>query len=50
VSSFAAIGSFDDDSNPRNSFGWMCRLADAGVLQAAAAMRRRLLAPSLPPV
>jgi hypothetical protein len=27
---------FDDDSNPRSGFGWMCSLVDAGVLQAAA--------------
>ena len=39
--SFAAIGSFDDDSNPRSGFGWMCRLVDAGVLQAAAFRRVR---------
>lgn len=38
---FAAIGSFDDDSNPRSGFGWMCRLVDAGVLQAAAFRRVR---------
>ena len=39
--SFAAIGCFDDDSNPRSGFGWMCRLVDAGVLQAAAFRRFR---------
>ena len=38
---FAAIGSFDDDSNPRSGYGWMCRLVDAGVLQAAAFRRVR---------
>ena len=39
--SFAAIGSFDDDSNPHSGFGWTSRLADAGVLQAAAFRRVR---------
>jgi hypothetical protein len=38
---FAAIGSFDDDSNPSNGYGWMCRLVDAGVLQAAGFYRAR---------
>jgi hypothetical protein len=35
------IGRLDDDSNPRSGFGWMCRLVDAGVLQAAAFRRVR---------
>jgi hypothetical protein len=39
--SFAVIGRLDDDSNPRSGFGWMCRLVDAGVLQAAAFRRVR---------
>jgi hypothetical protein len=43
--SFAAIGGFADDSNPHSGFGWMCRLVDAGVLQAAAF--RRVRAPLL---
>jgi len=38
---FAAIGSFDDDSNPVSGYGWMCRLVDAGVLQAASFYRAR---------
>jgi hypothetical protein len=38
---FAAIGRFDDDSNPSNGYGWMCRLVDAGVLQAAGFYRAR---------
>jgi hypothetical protein len=38
---FAAVGSFDDDSNPSNGYGWMCRLVDAGVLQAAGFYRAR---------
>jgi hypothetical protein len=38
---FAAIGSFDDDSNPSSGYGWMCRLVDAGVLQAAGFYRAR---------
>ena len=35
------VGSFDDDSNPSNGYGWMCRLVDAGVLQAAGFYRAR---------
>jgi hypothetical protein len=38
---FAAVGSFDDDSNPFSGYGWICRLVDAGVLQAAAFQRVR---------
>jgi hypothetical protein len=38
---FAAVGSFDDDSNPVSGYGWMCRLVDAGVLQAAGFYRAR---------
>jgi hypothetical protein len=38
---FAAIGRFDDDSNPFKGYGWMCRLVDAGVLQAAGFKRVR---------
>jgi hypothetical protein len=38
---FAALGSFDDDANPVSSYGWMCRLVDAGVLQAAGFYRAR---------
>jgi hypothetical protein len=32
---FAAVGNFDDDLNPSRGYGWLCRLVDAGVLQAA---------------
>jgi hypothetical protein len=32
---------FDDDSNPSSGYGWMCRLVDAGVLQAAGFYRAR---------
>jgi hypothetical protein len=38
---FAAIGRFDDDSNPFTGYGWMCRLVDAGVLQAGGFKRVR---------
>jgi hypothetical protein len=38
---FAAVGRFDDDSNPASGYGWMCRLVDAGVLQAAGFYRAR---------
>jgi hypothetical protein len=38
---FAAVGSVDDDSNPLSGYGWMCRLVDAGVLQAAGFRRVR---------
>jgi hypothetical protein len=38
---FAAAGRFDDDANPLSAYGWMCRLVDAGVLQAAGFYRAR---------
>jgi hypothetical protein len=38
---FAAAGRFDDDSNPLSAYGWMCRLVDAGILQAAGFHRAR---------
>jgi hypothetical protein len=38
---FAAVGSFDDDSNPVSGYGWICRLVDASVLQAAGFYRAR---------
>jgi hypothetical protein len=38
---FAAVGSFDDDANPVSGYGWLCRLVDAGVLQAAGFYRVR---------
>jgi len=38
---FAAVGSFDDDANPDSGYGWMCRLVDAGILQAAGFYRVR---------
>jgi hypothetical protein len=38
---FAAQGSFDDDANPDSGYGWMCRLVDAGDLQAAGFYRVR---------
>jgi hypothetical protein len=38
---FAAVGRFDDDSNPFSGDGWMCRLVDAGVLQAGGFKRVR---------
>ena len=38
---FVALGSFDDDANPDSGYGWMCRLVDAGVLQAAGFYRVR---------
>jgi hypothetical protein len=38
---FAAVGSFDDDANPDSGYGWLCRLVDAGVLQAAGFYRVR---------
>lgn len=40
-STFAAVGRFDDDSNPFSGYGWMCRLVDAGVLQAGGFKRVR---------
>jgi hypothetical protein len=38
---FAAIGSFDDQANPDNGFGWMTRLVDASALNAAGFSRVR---------
>jgi hypothetical protein len=38
---FAAIGNFTDDSNPLTGYGWMCRLVDASVLEAAGFYRVR---------
>ena len=38
---FAAIGSFDDEANPESGHGWMTRLYDAGVLEAAGFTRVR---------
>jgi hypothetical protein len=38
---FAAIGSYDDEANPESGHGWMTRLYDAGVLQAAGFRRVR---------
>lgn len=38
---FAAVGSFDDDSNPLSGYGWLCRLVDASVLQAGGFYRVR---------
>jgi hypothetical protein len=38
---FAAVGDFDEDSNPSSGYGWMCRLVDASVLQAAGFYRAR---------
>jgi hypothetical protein len=38
---FAAVGNFDDDSNPVSGYGWLCRLVDASVLQAGGFYRVR---------
>jgi hypothetical protein len=38
---FAAIGSFDDQSNPDSGFGWMARLVDASATAAAGLERVR---------
>lgn len=38
---FAAVGRIDDDSNPFSAYGWICRLVDAGVLQAGGFKRVR---------
>ena len=38
---FAAVGNFDDDSNPLSGYGWLCRLVDASVLQAGGFYRVR---------
>jgi hypothetical protein len=32
---FAVVGTRDDEANPLSGYGWMCRLVDAGVLEAA---------------
>jgi hypothetical protein len=36
---FAAVGSFDDESDPDSGYGWLCRLVDASA-SAAAGMHR----------
>jgi hypothetical protein len=38
---FAAIGSYDDEANPESGHGWMTRLYDAGILEAAGFSRVR---------
>jgi hypothetical protein len=38
---FASVGSFDDEADPDSGHGWMCRLADSGVLAAAGFTRIR---------
>src|SRR6476620_7797754 len=38
---FASVGSEDDESAPDKGHGWMCRLADSGVLGAAGCARVR---------
>jgi hypothetical protein len=38
---FAAIGSYDDEASPESGHGWMTRLYDAGVLEAAGFRRVR---------
>jgi hypothetical protein len=38
---FAAIGSYDEEANPESGHGWMTRLYDAGVLEAAGFRRVR---------
>jgi hypothetical protein len=38
---FAAIGSYDDEAKPESGHGWMTRLYDAGVLEAAGFRRVR---------
>ncbi len=38
---FAAVGRYDDDVNPHSGYGWLCRLVDASVLQAAGFYRVR---------
>ena len=38
---FAAIGSFSDEASPQSGHGWMTRLYDAGVLEAAGFRRVR---------
>jgi hypothetical protein len=38
---FAAVGSYADEANPQSGHGWMTRLYDAGVLEAAGFTRIR---------
>ena len=38
---FASVGTEDDESAPDRGHGWMCRLADSGVLGAAGFARVR---------
>jgi hypothetical protein len=38
---FAALGNFEDDSNPYSGYGWLCRLVDASILQAGGFYRVR---------
>jgi hypothetical protein len=38
---FASTGSTDDESDPDSGHGWMCRLVDSGVLEAAGFKRVR---------
>jgi len=38
---FASVGTEDDESAPDTGHGWMCRLADSGVLGAAGFARVR---------
>ena len=38
---FAAVGSYDDEANAESGHGWMTRLYDAGVLEAAGFTRIR---------
>jgi hypothetical protein len=36
---FASVGTFDDEANPNAGHGWLTRLYDAGVLEAAGFVR-----------
>jgi hypothetical protein len=38
---FASVGSIEDEADPDSGHGWMCRLADGGVLSAAGFARIR---------
>jgi hypothetical protein len=38
---FAAVGSFDDESDPDTGYGWLCRLVDGSPLAAAGFQRVR---------
>ncbi len=38
---FAAVGSFDDESDPDSGYGWLCRLVDASASAAAGFHRVR---------